>query len=249
MNHLLVGGFAMRRSLHLVGCVVLLAVLTLSGQSLAQDIAVSQQIHHVSATLDKAPDAGKPGPATVTREIDGQTYLELFLEGNVSEADLKAKGVIIESRLPNGMMTANVPEAMFSEVASLPGMKRITASYMCHPDLNYSTTTTLAKPNYWTNPSPPAFSGQAGAGVVVGDVNNGIDYKHDDFKNPDGTTRILYLWDQIDTTTPHPSGFTYGREFTAADMNANTPTVRDGADGHGSHCMGIAAGDGSATGN
>lgn len=245
----------MRRSLLYVGLATLLVVPAIPAQAFAQDIPASRLVRAPEplqtlspVVMDKALAGVGKSSSTVTREIAGQTYMSLWLEGVANEADLKSLGVIIATRFPNGVMTAEVPVATYRDVAALPGMTRITAVHMARKCLNYSTPTTQAEPNYWTS-SPPNFSGQTGAGVVVGDVNNGIDYKHLDFKNPDGTSRILFLWDQIDTTTPHPSGYAYGREFTNADLNANLATVRDGADGHGSHCMGIAAGDGSATGN
>ena len=248
----------MRHSVLYVSLAILLVVLAVPAQTFAQDMPVSalgrapvqlQTLSPVMNTDQALADVGKNG-STVTREINGQTYMSLWLEGKASEADLRSLGVIIGTRFPNGVMTADVPVAMYKDVAALPGMTRITAVHMARPCLNYSTPTTQARPNYWTS-SPPNFSGQTGAGVIVGDVNNGIDYKHGDFKNPDGTSRILFLWDQIDTTTPHPANpaYTYGREFSTADLNANLATIRDGSDGHGSHCMGIAAGDGSATGN
>lgn len=36
----------------------------------------------------------------------------------------------------------------------------------------------------------------SGAGVLVAVIDSGIDYAHLDFRNADGTTRILALWDQ-----------------------------------------------------
>ena len=35
-----------------------------------------------------------------------------------------------------------------------------------------------------------------GKGVLIAIIDSGIDYLHPDFQNPDGTSRILYLWDQ-----------------------------------------------------
>jgi hypothetical protein len=84
--------------------------------------------------------------------------------------------------------------------------------------------------------------------VLVGIVDTGIDYAHPDFQKPDGTTRLVSIWDQAGTGASPPSGFTYGAEWLPAAINSAIATEID-SEGHGSHVMGIAAGDGSATGN
>ena len=93
------------------------------------------------------------------------------------------------------------------------------------------------------------FTGATGSGVIVGVFDTGIDWSHPDFQNPDGTTRILYIWDLTTTgTAPGTIGgvdFTGGNECSAAVINTRSCTEHDIA-GHGSHVAGIAAGDGSA---
>ena len=91
------------------------------------------------------------------------------------------------------------------------------------------------------------FAGNAGTNIILGEVDTGIDWTSSDFKNPDGTTRILNIWDQNVPGTP-PASFSYGTEWTAAQINAGTCTHHD-IYGHGTHVMGTAAGNGSATGN
>lgn len=99
--------------------------------------------------------------------------------------------------------------------------------------------------------------GYQGDGVVVGIVDSGIDLKNMDFRNTDGTTRILYLWDQTDKTGTPPSGFDYGSEYTQDQINAaltGTGTVpekdNDTTDGgHGTHVLGTAAGNGGSDPN
>ena len=44
-----------------------------------------------------------------------------------------------------------------------------------------------------------------GRGTYVAIIDSGIDYSHPDFRNPDGSTRIKYLWDQtINQTVSSP---------------------------------------------
>ena len=84
-----------------------------------------------------------------------------------------------------------------------------------------------------------------GEGVVIGVIDSGIDYTHPDFRNPDGTTRILYLWDQSVSGNP-PERFRMGSEFTEEMLNASLkeggqPLSKD-LSGHGTAVASIAAG-------
>lgn len=89
-----------------------------------------------------------------------------------------------------------------------------------------------------------------GKGVLIGIIDSGIDFMHADFRNADGTSRILYIWDQ---TIPgaSPSGFLNGSEYSQSQINEmiqNPPPDRErpGNDwiGHGTAVTGIAAGNG-----
>jgi len=92
--------------------------------------------------------------------------------------------------------------------------------------------------------------GLGGGGVIVGIIDSGIDYTHPDFINEDGTSRILYIWDQTIQGFP-PAGFRSGTEYTNEQINEalaqSQPTsVVPSTDtvGHGTAITGIAAGNG-----
>ena len=86
----------------------------------------------------------------------------------------------------------------------------------------------------------------SGKGVIVSILDSGIDYSHPDFRNRDGSTRILALYDE-----------TLDREFSAEEINqaleANSEQERfrivpsRDTSGHGTHVAGIAAGNGNAS--
>ncbi|MCD8103475.1 MAG: S8 family serine peptidase [Lachnospiraceae bacterium] len=59
----------------------------------------------------------------------------------------------------------------------------------------------------------------SGAGVLIGILDSGIDYTHPAFRNADGTTRILRLWDQADERGTPPDGISYGTEYTESEIN------------------------------
>lgn len=98
-----------------------------------------------------------------------------------------------------------------------------------------------------TPPLPQAYDG---TGVVVGIIDTGTDWRHLDFKDAGGNTRIQYIWEQSvfgGTATPQP--YNYGKEWTAAQINANQCTHNDVAgSGHGTHVSGVAVGNGLQTG-
>jgi len=85
-----------------------------------------------------------------------------------------------------------------------------------------------------------------GQHVLIGVVDAGVDYHSADFTNPDGTTRIRAIWDQ--TLSGHaPQGFNYGYECDSASIENGSCPERDDLDGHGTHVLGIAAGNGRSS--
>lgn len=102
-----------------------------------------------------------------------------------------------------------------------------------------------------------------GRGTIVAVIDSGIDFAHPDFCNPDGSTRILALWDQTIAPDPArefapPQGYALGTLFSEEQINralrAATPAERDrlcpsrDPSGHGTHVAGIACGNGRASG-
>ncbi|HBH1153486.1 TPA: S8 family serine peptidase, partial [Clostridioides difficile] len=87
-----------------------------------------------------------------------------------------------------------------------------------------------------------------GRGTLISIADTGIDYLHRDFIYPDGTSKIVYLWDQTKEGNP-PDGFYIGTEYTREDINraiaANDPSLSQDEVGQGTMLSGICAGLGN----
>lgn len=91
-----------------------------------------------------------------------------------------------------------------------------------------------------------------GKGILIGFLDSGIDYTNPVFRNLDGSTRIVSIWDQTVQSGSPPEGFAYGTEFTEEQINEalmdeNPLSVVPSSDdtGHGTYTASLAAGSGS----
>ena len=183
--------------------------------------------------------------ATLYSQDDPQRgrMVTAILRGPVSAGALRAMGVDVGTQVGD-ITTVRMPLASAPAIARLPGVEAIHLALpiQLHHDLSVPDT----RGNLKRTQSPP-LAGYNGNNVVVGMIDSGINYQHDDFKNPDGTTRILSIWDQT-TNGIAPVPYSYGNECSQAQIQAGTCSQVD-FEGHGTHTTGSAAGDGSATGN
>ncbi|MDF2586266.1 MAG: hypothetical protein K0S41_107 [Anaerocolumna sp.] len=89
-----------------------------------------------------------------------------------------------------------------------------------------------------------------GEGVLLGFIDTGIDYTNSVFKNTDGTTRIVSIWDQsIVNLNASDEIFYYGEQYTTDEINQallsdNPFSVVPSIDeiGHGTTLAGLAGG-------
>ena len=165
-------------------------------------------------------------------------------------------GEVITCRLRR----SDIPRVRADEnVESMKGPRLFAADY----EFDASGFADFGEETRESDERRPPNEAADGRGVVVGVIDWGVDFAHPDFINDDGTTRLLAFWDQ--RTRPEaaaPSPYGYGEVFTSEVINralksrdpysalgyhpADADADRTGT--HGTHVLGIAAGNGRGGG-
>ncbi|MBE0528260.1 MAG: hypothetical protein IH629_03535, partial [Thermoleophilia bacterium] len=131
---------------------------------------------------------------------------------------LRSEGARIRSVL-GSIVTADIPAARIAAISALDGVVYIEASRPVPPRLNASVPSTGA--SQLRAGVLGSFTGATGKGVIVGVADDGVDFRHRDFRNADGSTRLIALWDQRDSASygTAPAGLGYGTECTPQMLN------------------------------
>lgn len=149
--------------------------------------------------------------------------------------------------LLNQYAVVRIPESRLDDFANLPQIEYVEKPKRLFFAVNQARAVSCINA---VQQEPENLSGR---GVLVACVDSGIDYGHSDFRNEDGTTRIVSLWDQSIAGNP-PEGYDLGTEYTEDQINealrlssqAERYDIVPSRDisGHGTAVMGIAAGNG-----
>jgi hypothetical protein len=165
--------------------------------------------------------------------------------GAIATCRLK-RGAIIETRTDKATFSLKAPIILIPEQEIVP------------PEWSQPSAEML----FEADDRRPHNAQETGRGIVVGVVDWGCDFAHPDFRNPDGTTRLLALWDQqAHPDPPAPNRYGYGRIHTPekidralttedpyATLGYHPADSDPGRGAHGTHCLSIAAGNGRGGG-
>lgn len=158
--------------------------------------------------------------------------------------------------LSYGYGIIRVPESMIDRLAALPEVE-----YIEKPKRLFFAVDRGKTASCFSGLPPVPGTGRSsltGRGIITAVIDSGVDYFHPDFRNRDGSTRIWNLWDQTVSVGRPPEGFRQGTEFTREEIDRALASGNRAAgyeivpsvdnSGHGTAVLGIAAGNGNASG-
>lgn len=195
-------------------------------------------------------------------DSEEQTW-ELIVKYHGSLDDLAKQNIRVEYLIA-GYAILTVPQQLVESVAELEEIEYVEKPkrYYYSPLADRGLTMAQIAPSefagadfladaciYPVTRREPYLTGE---GVLIAVIDSGIDYERKEFRTEDGSTRILYLWDQTSSAGTPPEGFAMGSEYTKeqidAALSAATPAEKMmlvpsiDASGHGTAVAGIAAG-------
>ncbi len=182
--------------------------------------------------------------------------------GGITE--IQREGISVVPLL-GGFAVVTLPENRLEEFSRLPGVEFIEKPKRLYFQL-YDSRTAACIRSVQAGEVPGIGGaadyggGLSGRGILVGVVDSGVDYRHPDFINENGSSRILRMWDQSignGSFGQPPDGYNLGTEYTGEQIDEalalpetegyRLVPERD-LSGHGTAVLGIAAGNGRASG-
>jgi hypothetical protein len=171
-------------------------------------------------------------------------------------------GVRVVSRF-HDVVTCRLARGAIEATWASPAVRSVKAARDVIPETALALAETSTPPALPTDARRPPALPERGRGVVLGLCDFGCDIAAPDFRNEDGTTRLLALWDQRGGPGPNaPAPFGYGVLHTAEAIDRalaqrdpysalryhHVDSDRLGVGTHGTHCLSIAAGNGRSGG-
>jgi subtilisin family serine protease len=232
-------------------------VLLTAAAARAQERPVGPTVRAVAALSARArarllADTAAAHLLAVTRGADGEPVVNLFVRLRSPDiTPLLSDGARVGTQAGT-LVSAQVPLASLSRLLADDAVVAVYGSSRLAP-ANDVGTGLIGVAGLRRLVGTDDFSGPVGRGVIIGLVDTGLDFTHEDFLVDSlGRSRVLYLWDQTLSDPGRAPGtvgsatFSYGVECRQEDLTTAGCPSRD-VDGHGTHVLGTAAGDGSGT--
>ena len=169
--------------------------------------------------------------------------VSIVLKGEMNESSLEALGAYGTVRAVLGrVLTMTTTVGSLDDIRTLGFVATVTTSQLLKMSLDVSVPEIGAN-EVWASLNDSQGRPLMGEGVIVGVVDTGIDPYHRDFYLDNGSSKILFIWDQMNGH-PGPGPMGIGQEYNRSQIEARTAIVSD-TEGHGTHVSAIAASTGN----
>ncbi|HBN55513.1 MAG TPA: peptidase S8 [Lachnospiraceae bacterium] len=196
--------------------------------------------NQLNLALDATRQEREKSPTLETGYDPEERTWEVIVKYSGSLESIASEAVQV-TELMNEYAILIVKESLIGQLAAIPEIE-----YIEKPVRLYFARAVGMSASCITPVRRPPFN-LTGRGVLVAMLDSGVDYRHPEFRYPDGTTRILNLWDQTVQGQP-PVGYHLGTEFTKEQLDealsepGRAPLSMD-VSGHGTGVLAIAAGN------
>ncbi len=194
-----------------------------------------------------------PADALAVGAPDGRALVTVRIPGGA--ARLRLAGFDARA-LAGDVADLRATAAELRRLAALPAVVTIEERRILRPLLDASGPAINA-------PAARAETGLDGSGTLVAIIDTGVDFRHADLRNPDGSTRVAAILDYVHPRADlHPElpDYNGGALWLQSDIDATLaaeaagtplamPVAEQDTNGHGTHVIGIATSNGLATGH
>jgi hypothetical protein len=189
-------------------------------------------------------DSVTPPPVSLDEIVvfDGRGNLKNLAPVRIgfSGDDALLKPFVLEmDRRSSTSYSATIQLKKLPQLCQLKGLHYIKPVSRAVPELNFSTDDINCRYSIIQD-----SLGVSGDSVIIGFIDRGLDWLHEDFIDSNGNTRIRYYWDQTDPNGPDPDVplSWLGSEYPYDSINDFVQRSEPGRDysGHGSHIAGVA---------
>jgi len=188
---------------------------------------------------------------------NGKPYVKFFMKLKGPQSKILNVHMVVRAR-SGDVVVAAAPVDQLPALASLSQVVRMEGASPVATSLDLSVPDIRAD-EVWFD---PVMGSNEGQGVLVGIVDSGVSLDHENFKDAQGNSRILYVWDMTDDGGPAPEEDVCGfwddtgvwNPVDCGGSECDNQTIIDencrqqdeDEEGHGTGVMGVLAGDGSA---